>query len=1058
MPLNRQLLTFPFALGLDTKSDPKQIPVGRLRTLENGVFSSLKELRKRGGYEGLTRYSVASVGGSVLNETITTATALTSFREELLLTGRTQQRPTLPQVFSYSEGAAGWVSKGSFTPCDVRLASIHRNTRLLWWCDGCILDSGNLEVFVWEGYNETTSAATVLYSVRDVESGQLVVDAGIVAATGYKPRVIPNRGGAVIYYIADDGKIYARSLVASPLAALSAAIALTGSTPLQPSTFTATANRKAFDVIRVDDRILFVFNNDDGGITAQLFDSSNPYTFAANRYLSTPLTNPKVVSAFYDAIGSRIVIAYGNGTGATATGGWITTDQYLTGTVTTAPFTLTVGASIGSIAGVSVPERPGPTRYRVFVTSNDTRTTTFFTGYELMASEVRVLRSMIVAAKAFSYGGQAFFPTFFVSQTTGATSGWGGTGIQNQVLLVPDVEARTEPVARALYGTAVAWPVTLLTGDPPVPIAGSWSSDGQTFRFATMEYSTAQGATLDVKLSSGIVSLAFGLENAPLSDNRSEIGGSLILGGGVCSAYDATVIAEQNFLAWPDQFYFSSLTSGSIAPGTYQWVAVYEWIDNNGFVHRSAPSLPTSTTIPAGSARGAVLVVSTLKFTRKTEQSPVSIVLYRTLANGSTFYRVTSAILPIVNDASQDSLAVIDTLADASISSNALLYTTGGVVENIAPPPFAAMAVHRSRLWGVEATNRLRLWYSKQVGASAPVEFSEGFVFDVNPRGGDVTALGSLDDKLVIFKRSEIFVVTGQGPDATGAQNDFSDAIFVTSDAGCIDARSLVTTPSGLIFQSTKGIYTIDRSLSVSYIGAEVEAFNGETIESSQLLSKSNQVRFLLSSGVALVYDYLVGQWSVFTGHDGIDSVVWKDRFAFLRNNGQALLEDGSRFDDAGSSVSIKAATGWIAFDGTGTGGAYTAASGNRASAPGQIFQRVRRLLILGEYRGPHKLKVEVAFDYDDTIAQTVIVEPMELETYGEGSPYGETGEVYGGPWKPYQWRVDLSRQKCQAIRVTLTELRDRTTLGENLRLSALSFEIGVKGGLYRLPASQTVG
>lgn len=1065
MPLNRQLLTFPFALGLDTKSDPKQIPLGRLRALENGVFSSLKELRKRGGYEGLSRASVASIGGVVVNETITSSTALTSYREELLLTGRTSQRSSLPQVFSYSDGSEGWVSKGSFTPCDVRLASIHRSTRLLYAADGCVLDSGRLEVFAWENVDLDTAAQGVYYSVRDIESGQIVVDAGLVASGAYKPRVVPTRGGALIYYVAGDGLIYVRALVTTPLAALSAAVSLTGVTPLQPSTFAADMSRKAFDVIRVDDQILFAFNNDAGGITVQLFNASNAYNFAAILYLSPPFAS-RVVSTFYDSAGERVVIAYGNGAGSEAVGGWFSVSRYLTGTVSgPVTFTLPSGsAQISAIGGVAVPEQPDASRFRVFVSSTAAGPSTwFYTGSAAALTYVRQLRTLIVAAKPFAYGGQAFLPAFFVSFTTGATSGWGGTGIQNQVLLVPDTLERTEPVARALYGTAVAWPVTLLqdAGPPvvvsPVSTPGSWSADGQTFRIATMEYATAPGSTLDAKLASGVVGLSFGLEQAPLSDNRSEIGGSLVLGGGVCSAYDGTVIAEQNFLAWPDQVTVADGGAGNITAGTYQWIAVYEWLDNNGFVHRSAPSLPATLTITPGLRRVAV-TISTLQFSRKTEQSPISVVLYRTLANGSTFYRVSEFFSPTINRTDVSAVSIIDNLVDASLASRALLYTTGGVVENIAPPPLAAMAVHRSRLWGVEATNRLRLWYTKPVSASSPAEFSDVFVFDVNPQGGDVTALGSLDDKLVVFKRSQIFVITGQGPDATGAQNDFSDAIFVTSDAGCIDARSLVTTPSGLIFQSTKGIYAIDRSLSVSYIGAEVEEFNGETIVSSQLLAKSNQVRFLLSSGVALVYDYLVGQWSVFTGHDGIDSVVWKDRFAFLRSNGQALLEDDSRFDDAGSSVAIRLTTGWVAFDGTGSGGAYTAASGNRASAPGQVFQRVRRLLILGEYRGPHKLRVDVAFDYDDTIAQSVVIDPPDLETYGEGSPYGENGSTYGGPWTPYQWRVDLSRQKCQAVRVTLTELRDRTTLGENLRLSALAFEIGVKGGLYRLPASQIFG
>ena len=432
------------------------------------------------------------------------------------------------------------------------------------------------------------------------------------------------------------------------------------------------------------------------------------------------------------------------------------------------------------------------------------------------------------------------------------------------------------------------------------------------------------------------------------------------------------------------------------------------------------------------------------------------IVLYRTLANGTNFYRASSLTAPTENNPSVATLTITDGLDDATLAARPLLYTTGGVVENIPPGAVDGVVVHRGRLWAIDAANKLRLWFSRQVQTGAPVEFSDALYLDVDARGGDVVGLASLDDKLIIFKRGQIFFVAGQGPDATGSLNDFSDAVLVTTDVGCLDARSIVTTPAGLMFQTSKGIYLLNRSLEVSYVGADVEAYNGATVESSQLITTTNQVRFVLSTGVALVYDYLVGQWSVFTNHPAVDSVVWLDRFCWLRSDGVAMREDPTRHDDDGRFVPLRFTTGWIGFD--GNGGPYTAAAGGRGPASLQSFQRARRLLILGEYQGAHRLRVQVGFDYNDAPAQDVTITPAEPDTYGEGPTYGDE-TPYGGEWQLYQWRVDLARQKCQAVQVTITDEREGGAVSsEGVRLSALAFELGIKPGTTRVPMTQVVG
>jgi len=1039
MPLQRQTITLPFALGVDTKTDGKQVALGKLSRLENGVFGTLKQIRKRNGYAALSTRVTTSSGFSQLTE----ASALTSYRDELLAIGRSTTASTEDRLFSYAEGALAWTDKGSMSTCSVAMDTVARGTVGRTCVDGATTDSG-LQVYAWE------EAGAIRYAVRDTISGQLIITSGLVAAAGVKPRVVPFIGGALIYYIdTSTGVLYVTSMLASLGASLTSASALTSVVPGTANTMSSTAATRCFDVVLSGVQVMLAFSNDAAGVTVRRYDSSNVLSPAAQQVAAVG-ASPNALAIAIDSAASNVQLLAAVTTNLVCA----TADSQLVNAFSGASslLILPAGSTWQQLGLVAVTTAPASTRWRIWATLVVTATGRYSTVVAQASNTAfttyTTRRSIGLAAKPWVYNGRAFAMLGFVSRTTGSPS-----GLQNQLVVASDSTGTTdfEPVARVLYTTSAGLPSTVAAGQATLPTASDVGGD--RVRIATLEASTIGAPVGDVQSVVGVVAVDFDFSVSPLTDNRSELGGSLIFGGGLPMQYDGVGPVELGFLVWPDECSVSLGSGGSLSAGAYQWVAVYEWADNNGFIHRSAASLPASATATA--SQQATLTVSTLTMTRKDARTPVKIVVYRTLANGSVFYRASSLTAPTSNDATQYTLTLTDGLDDATLATRPQLYTTGGVVENIVPGALDGLAVHRSRLWGVDATNRLRLWFSRQVQAGAPVEFSDVLVFDVDARGGEVVALASLDDKLIVFKRTQVFMVAGQGPDATGSQNDFSDAVLVTTDAGCIDARSIVTTPSGLMFQSTKGIYLLDRSLGVTYLGADVEAYNGATVESAQLIPTSNQVRFILSTGVALVYDYLVGQWSVFTNHPAVDSVVWRDSFCWLRADGTAMQEDPTRFDDDGSFVPLLVKTGWIVFQMTGA--PALAAGGNRAPEPLQGYQRARRLLVLGEYAGAHRLRVQVGFDYSPSPLQDVTVTPTAPSDYGAGSPYG--GESpYGSEWDLYQWRVDLSRQKCAAVQVTISDERNGEASSEGVRLSALALELGMKPGTTRVPTSHMLG
>src|SRR5216683_8295056 len=81
MTLQRQPVNMPFGHGgIDTKTNPIQIPLGKLLVLENATFVSPGKLSKRNGYLALT---TSILGGGM----ITAGQTLFSRLNELCLIG-----------------------------------------------------------------------------------------------------------------------------------------------------------------------------------------------------------------------------------------------------------------------------------------------------------------------------------------------------------------------------------------------------------------------------------------------------------------------------------------------------------------------------------------------------------------------------------------------------------------------------------------------------------------------------------------------------------------------------------------------------------------------------------------------------------------------------------------------------------------------------------------------------------------------------------------------------------------------------------------------------------
>ena len=426
-----------------------------------------------------------------------------------------------------------------------------------------------------------------------------------------------------------------------------------------------------------------------------------------------------------------------------------------------------------------------------------------------------------------------------------------------------------------------------------------------------------------------------------------------------------------------------------------------------------------STTYTISNVQSNVVSVDTLRLTSKVTPNNVYVVLYRTVANGTVFYRVNSANTTLtLNDPTVDNVLIYDAVSDATLVGNEQLYTTGGEVENTPLPAASVMWTYKSRLLAVSSEDGLAINFSKTIQPSTPVEFNDAFVQRVEERDGNVTAGIQMDDKCIVFKYNSIYTFVGDGPTANGLDNNYTLPQLISSDNGCIEKRSVVLGPNGVYYQSAKGIYLLDRSLSVHYIGAGVEAYNSYTVTSAKVITNVNQVRFTMSNGVMLVHDYVVDQWSVFTGLNAIDSTIYQNLHTYIGSTGTTRQETVGTYTDDGSSVLMALKTSWLSLAGL------------------QGFQRVRRLILLGKYFSAHTLTVSFAFDFSSSYAQT-------------------SANVVSSNPGVYQYRVPLSRQKCEALQIYIQETQS-PTYGQGLSLSNLALEVGTKKGQARATAATT--
>jgi len=300
-----------------------------------------------------------------------------------------------------------------------------------------------------------------------------------------------------------------------------------------------------------------------------------------------------------------------------------------------------------------------------------------------------------------------------------------------------------------------------------------------------------------------------------------------------------------------------------------------------------------------------------------------------------------------------------------------------------------------------------------------------------------------LDDKLVIFKDTATFFQVGDGPLSTGQQSDYQDPQLISSDVGCQNPRSVVVTPLGIMFQSQKGIWLLNRELGMQYIGAPVEQYNGLTVSSAQVIDTNNEVRFTTYTGELLVYNYFFNEWYVFTNYAAQDATNYLGTYCHLTANG-LVHQETTNYNDNNQIIQMVIETAWL------------------KTRNIQGFQRIFHWILLGDQISPCITQIQVAYNYESVYNEQMYFNSLTglgSSTYGDSITYG-SDTVFGGTNSTvYQVRSKPRQAKSEAIKFRITELDTLTPNGGgSFSLVGLDLEVGVRTGTFRLGNNKTIG
>lgn len=1000
MAVNWQSIEIPFGGGINTKTNPRRLQPPELEDLQNLVFTDAPGYKAR---YGSAVFTTTDSGGSAISNCEQLAThgnQLLLFDNEILYSYDTVStewarmrsfltKPTLTQEY------IGGQTSEHYAPSTAEVSGV----RVVAFNDA---DSADYDLTV-EIYDTTTGARLAKTTLSDAFEARCVASSNALYVFYVDPT--NNNIEYVKATVADPGTI------TSPTAAKSDAHA--------DDQFNLTKDPTDSDGFIIG----YKRENTGAELAAFTFDASS----------DTAGSTVTITSSSPDNDFDQIVMCANQS--FVFFGGHETNT---TGDVFIYRATLSLGSPAHVDSATTTGTSPERTAIATDTSASDNSPDHFMwqEGNSMWYTAGQTIATALAGPQVIYNCGIAsngFYDTT-ISQSMMWLVSYQGTTTLGTCFLLYSLDDRVE--AQARFGAGIAY------ADDSYAPANVWLESSNDWVFPGIGNRRAVTST-DARVFSGKTCL-LGKANFVTAGNYQSVefgDTTFFVAGNTLWEYDGSQVCSNNFLVYPVGITTAQASAGgSLESGKqYNYRVYYEYRDNKGNIARSTTGKVVTVTLNSTNTE-TTLTIPTLNRSEHpfagTEKA-VSIAVYRSegdanVAAGAPFYRC-SSIDPsatgangyIRNDINSETVSFNDELADSTLINRELDYLNTGELDNVAVPDVKYIAIAKSRLWAVSSLYPDICYFSKLKGSGDAVAFNETNQLvlppDSDPDG--ITAIAELNHFVVFFKSESIYVVSGDGPDNLG-RGFFNEPQRVTSDVGCSEPRSVVAYDGGILFKSDKGIYRLGQNLDVKYIGAPVEEYNSQDITAATLVNDQNQIRFLTSSGRMLVFDYLVGQWTTFTGWTGISAVNWRngDVYCWAEADGTVHQEDSSTYGDNGTAVDWSFTTAPITLQGLGG------------------FYRMQRVLFEGDYGTAVRFEVTPYYNGVSTGTEAAVTS-ASLTTND-----------------PFRVVFNMPRQKFSDVKFKVVADKNANPPYTGVTIQSMRAKVAYKPGLDKLPDANKFG
>lgn len=519
-------------------------------------------------------------------------------------------------------------------------------------------------------------------------------------------------------------------------------------------------------------------------------------------------------------------------------------------------------------------------------------------------------------------------------------------------------------------------------------------------------------------------------------------GRSAYLSGSRVKNWDGAALLDAGWDDYPVVSGYAEATGGSLTVGgTYEWLCRAVRYNAQGERFES-PTLVTPSRTLAGSNTKVTLTINPPP---ATSADDFTIEVYRTESLGTAFY-LEGVISGPFNGAATTTF--VSTMADDTlITEKGDPHRAGlgqdSTLEDFAPIGCAFLRTIGDRLWGGGGQlprGQVQFSKLKDIGFGAGFDDLAGYI-QVDNEGGAVTSIADLNDAKVVFEADRIFAFGGEGPNNYGI-GEFSTPQLKLA-AGAVTDVGTTLCQLGVLYWSAGGPLLLTQGFQVENISSPVRPMTELLTPTGVQVDTARMEVVWYCGRVAVLLNYMSGspRWARWSTPD----VAGASADRVITVDGRLLTENV----DAAGDDTVPFSFMWR--------------SGNiHPESLLQGFTLINRVGVLGEYQGPHQLRMRLFYDAAplwieesvwNALAGTWLTSGDDLSSLTPGAIDASLGgtDHSGG----YATHKKVRRQNCHYVSV---EVSDLSAQGPTYTPFELSVELGAKPGLGRTPAATFTG